>query len=407
MLVAIVIIGLVVGLFYANTVYVKQRPVEKNFLVPWLGMQTFLQFGTDPYSDPAMQRVQIIYYGKLAEDNQDPLKLNKPFASELLYFPLALIQDYFTARVIWLTILELALIGLSFLCLYLFEWKLPLPLVLLYVVFSVLGSQALISLSEYSPAILVTLILITGLISLRFGLDELAGASFALIAFQPSATGIFILFTIWWLIRNHRWHVFWGGLMTLGFLFLSSFALLPGWFMPFIRSVRTEIIYVNYQSSSAMMTKLWPAIGNKVAGLLTIGIFILLIYEWRKIQTDNFRWFLWTASLSLTISSFTGLPTLVENNIILLIPFTYFIVILSERINGKNRWIQIGSILGILFISLWVGEFSLNLVNHELTPSIIKYFVPPLLLVAGLYWIRWWVIHPPRTTLEILKRDLK
>jgi hypothetical protein len=406
-LVEILIIGSVGVFLWINALHIKQHPVEKTFLVPWLGMQTFLQFGTDPYSEPSNQRVQIAYYGRLAEKNQDPLKLNQPFASVLLYFPFALISDYATARVVWMTLLELSLIGLALLCPYLFEWKIPLPVAGLYTLFAILGAQALIPLSENSPIILISLLLVGGLISLRSGMDELAGAAFAIVAFQPAVTGIFLIFTIIWVIKNHRWRVIWSGLMTLGFLFVSSFALLPGWFLPFIRSVRTEINFMNYQSTYGLLSKLWPAIGTKVAIFITIGIVILVVFEWRRIPSGDFRWYLWAASLSLAIITFIGFPILVLNYFIFLIPLTYFLVILSERMSEKKRWVNIGLLLGLIFTCLWVGDYGLRKVNNDLTVDLICTFIPPLFMIIGLYWIRWWVIHPLRTPLEVLKSELK
>ena len=122
---AIILIVILVSLVFVNIFYIRYQPVEKKFLIPWLGMRTFLEIGSDPYGEPATQRTQLLYYGKLAETGQDPLILNQPFASEILYLPIALIKDYTNARVIWMLLLELLLIGSSFLCLHLFEWKLP------------------------------------------------------------------------------------------------------------------------------------------------------------------------------------------------------------------------------------------------------------------------------------------
>ena len=123
------------GLVWANTQYVRAQPPEKDFLVPWLGMRTFLQYGDSPYSDPATQRAQILYYGRLAAPGQDPLMLWLPFPVELFYFPIALVNDYVLARAIWMTCLEIALVALAFLSLRLTGWKpgrIFLPVILLF-----------------------------------------------------------------------------------------------------------------------------------------------------------------------------------------------------------------------------------------------------------------------------------
>jgi len=403
---AIIVLLLLFGMVLASISYIRQNPVEKNFLPPWLGMRTFLEFGNDPYGEPAAQRTQVLFYGKLAEAGQDPLSLNQPFASEILFFPLALINDYTTARLVWMVLLELVLIGSAFLCLYLFEWRLPTILIPIYVLVAIFGIQALLPLFQNSPVIIISLFLMVGLIGLRKGLDELAGVAFALAFFQPTVTGIFCLMTFWWVIQNRRWHVIWGTLMTWGFLFVSSFVLLPGWFLSFIRSFRLEYEYKSYQSTYDILTKLWPSIGNKVAAALTIGLVIILILEWRTTRHKDFRWFLWTASLTMATYSLVGIPTLPVNNIVVLIPLTYILKILSERMGGKKRWLFIVLLLGLIFVGGWAITLGVQSLNDEITANLISIFVPSLLLVAGLYWIRWWATCPPRTWMDTIERDL-
>ncbi len=63
------------GLVWANMHFVQTQPVQKDFLVPWLGARTLLQYGDNPYSDQATQRAQIVAYGRLAAEGQDPLTL--------------------------------------------------------------------------------------------------------------------------------------------------------------------------------------------------------------------------------------------------------------------------------------------------------------------------------------------
>src|SRR5664280_1499599 len=130
------------GLVWANMQYIHAQPAEKDFLVPWLGMRTFLQYGDSPYSDPATQRAQILYYGRLAAAGQDPLALWLPFPVELLYFPIALVNDYVLARAIWTTFLEIALVALAFLSLRMTGWKpgrIFLPVILLFPLLWVYG----------------------------------------------------------------------------------------------------------------------------------------------------------------------------------------------------------------------------------------------------------------------------
>jgi len=399
----IIALGLLFGLVWGNIVSIHQNPVEKKFLVPWLGMRTFLELGKDPYGKPSAQRAQVKFFGSLANSKEDPLGLDQPFTSEILFFPIALITDYTIARIFWMVILELGLIASSFLCLFLFEWRLPIRMMILYSLVTVLGAQAFFPLQENDKAIIVLLLLITGLLLVKSGSDELAGALLSLSFFQPSATGILCLFLLWWVIRSKRWRVLWGMLMTQGFLIIVSFALLPGWFISFIRSFKTELPFSGYLTTYGILSKMWPGIGTKVALGLTIGIIILLILELKSTHNQDFRWFLWVAMFSLTISPLMGIPVLSVNNLFLLIPITYVMKILSERIKTKWRWLFTGALLGFIFLGGWVLKFS-NLIFHEsVVANNIILLIPYFIITFGLYWVRWWAIRPHQTWLDTIK----
>jgi hypothetical protein len=401
----IIFTGLFAGLTWGNKAIINQNPVEKKFLVPWLGMRTFLELEKDPYGESAAQRAQVLFYGRLANSNEDPLLLDQPFASEILYLPLALIGDYSSARLVWMILLELALIGSAFLCLYLFEWKLPLWLTAIFSLSAVLGVQSIIPLLENDHAVLIVFCLIIGLIFLQNGRDELAGGFLAFTFFLPSATGFFCLVLIWWVIRNGRWRVIWGMLMMLGFLFIISFALLPGWLLPFFRSFKAELPFNGYVSTYGIFASLLPAIGNKVAIALTFGVLVIFILELRSKQTNDFRWFIWAAMLSLGLNSLSGIPGSVVNNIFIIVPTTLILKILSEKMNLQRRWLYTSLLLGTIFITWWGISIELQNLNRQFSSNLVDFIFPSLLTVIGLYWIRWWAIHPNHTWMDTIKSE--
>jgi len=401
-----IISAILASLVLFNIFFIRKNPVEKKFLTPWLGMRTFLELGIDPYSESAAQRTQLLYYGKIAETGQDPLYLNQSFASEILYFPLALVIDYKTARVIWMLLLELFLVGSSFLCLYLFEWRLPTIITAAYSILAILGSQAILPLLENDQIILVFIFLLIGLIGMQKGSNELSGAAFALASFQPSVTGILCLLIFWWVLHNRRKKIIWGAMMVWGFLILASFGLFPGWFLSFLRSFRAEYVFVNNQSTFGLLSDLWPAIGSKVAIVLMFGMIILLILEWRAALNKDFRWFLWVASLTLVIYPLVGIPTPLGYEIIYLIPLTYILKVITERIDKRKRWLFVGIIILVIFLGGWAVWFGTQYFIHFVTYKTITFFAPSFLLVAGLYWIRWWATRPPRTWMDTIEQGL-
>ena len=130
-------VALVSGMVWGNVIFTRNNPIDKDFFVPWLTARTFLEYGDSPYSEPSYQRTQILFYGRLAADNEDPLLLWVSLPGELFYIPFALIRDYELARALWMTLCEMALILAGFLAIRLVFIKISKILLLFIISFFV------------------------------------------------------------------------------------------------------------------------------------------------------------------------------------------------------------------------------------------------------------------------------
>jgi hypothetical protein len=382
------------GLVLANTVYARSQPLEKQFLVPWLGARTFLQYGVSPYDAQTMQRAQVVYYGRMAAEGEDPLKLATPFPVELFYFPFAFITDYPLALGLWMCIGEIALIAAAFLILLLTGWKprwFLLPVILL---FAILGVYSFRALTGGSAAPLAVFGLVSALIAIRDERDELAGALLSLSFFKPSIAAIFLLFLLWWVIVNRRGRVVLGFFMAVGFFTLISFFLLPSWFLPYLRGLVSALRYDPGITVGRLLTEWWPAIGSRVGLIIMIAIALLLIIEWRAVRGKDFRHALWTASLTLVAAPLLNIPTSLDALILLFLPLILILSIAAQRWTGLRAAFASGGILLATFAFTWLISGS----THAL------FFVLPIILFACLYWIRWWAVHPPRTWFDSIRQ---
>jgi hypothetical protein len=377
------------GLVWANTVFVRTQPLEKDFLVPWLGARTFLQYGDSPYGEPATQRAQIVYYGRLAAPDQDPLTLWLPFPMELFYFPIALVDDYGLARAIWMTCLEIAMVVMGLLTLRLAGWKpgrLLLPIILLFPMLWVYG---VISLASASAAGFVALGLVGFLLSLEGNQDELAGGLLILLVSAARATGVLAFFIFWWIFYRRRWRVLWGFLMGLAILLGVAFLLLPNWFLPFLRGLLLHFTYDPSLTSMGIFTSWSPVAGSRLGWVLAIAILLILFFEWGRTLTKDRRAFLWTACLTLSVTPFLGIPMHPKEYIFLFVPLALFLAILSEGRSRLRHWGLVGFTLLIILIGLWFLTYELLMGNNYAGLVDVLFLVLPMLLVIGLYWMRW------------------
>ncbi len=401
-LIASVILALAIlgGLVWANTTYVRSQPLEKDFLVPWLAARTFIQYGDSPYSNSATQRAQIVYYGQLAVEGQDPLTLWLPFPVELFYFPFALVSDYALARALWMTCLEVALAALAYLSLRLTGWKPARFLLPLVFLFSILGVYGAISLAGASGAAFASLALAGCLFALGNEQDELAGALLLISLGLPSLTGLLGFFLIWWVIHRRRWRVLWGFLMTLAILLALSFLLLPDWVFPNIVGWVTHLRYVTTFSSVDIFTAWSPIVGSRLGWVMAALLLLLLFVEWGAALRNEFRHLLWTVSLTLAAAPLMGVPVALTSYVIFFLPLILILSVLVKRRSNAPRLDLAGILLMVLFAGLWILTGLLASAGAYRALAETLFLHVPVLLISGLYWMRWRFIRKGVLELE-------
>ncbi len=396
-------LSLLAGLTWANTIYTRFHPVQKDFLVPWLSARTFFTNGGNPYSAEAAQPAQFIYYGRLASQGEDPLLLSLPFPVELFYFPFAIISEYHLASGLWMTCLEICLIILAFFSLRLTGWKPARTLFPVILIFAVLWVFGWYALAGNSGIIFVAAAIAGLLLALRDGQDELAGALLIFPLFKPDIGGLLVLFILWWAIYHRRGRILAGFVMFLVFLLVISFFLYPSWFMPFISGLLSHLQHRETLTPGGILASWWPTVGPRIGLVLTGLTGILLFIEWRKVRRKEFRHFFWTASLVIAATPLLGIPTSISDYEVLFIPLVLVLSIMAERWSSPGGWGVAGFVLLGIFFGPWLiaGGLFLSGISTSNWLAIFT-FLFPIMLVIGLYWMRWWAISPPRTWRESL-----
>jgi hypothetical protein len=117
--------------------------------------------------------------------------------------------------------------------------------------------------------------------------------------------------------------------------------------------------------------------------LLIIVLMMLMLYEWVSGIKQSFYGYIWTVSITLSLSSLISLNLLPTNQVILFLPLSVIFSAIASK--WKNNGIKTSSIL-ILLIGLagW-GIWSADLLSNNL---LVLYF--PLFTIIGLYWVRHW-----------------
>jgi uncharacterized membrane protein len=131
----------------------------------------------------------------------------------------------------------------------------------------------------------------------------------------------------------------------------------------------------------------------------------LVLWEWRAVLGRDFRWFLWTACITLVSNFLIGLPFFIEHYVALLPVLILVLAIWDERWGILGRGLVLISIFLMIF-GIWFA--SINAVQRNISPDIdsVLIFFTPLYFLFGLYWVKWRAIRKLLSIKENLAIDL-
>jgi hypothetical protein len=403
---AVVMIILLVVLTWGNYSYAVHNPGGNDFLVHWMGLRLLFQKGISPYSDEAAAQIQTYAYGHPAEEGQHELRVAYPLYSVILFGPFTAISNYNLARAIWMTFSEASLLLLAYLSARLVDWKPKLWLMAIFLLFSVLFYHDLRPLINGNAVIFIALGIVTVLLALKAGLDELAGSLLALCTIKPQVVAVFIAFIFFWAIFQKRKKVILWFFIILALLCGAAALLLPDWILQNLREIVRFPSYNPPGNPSAALAYFWGSTGTRLGTALTILTIAALAIEWWLARKADFQVFLWTASLTLIASFWVGIQADPGNFIV---AFPGLVLVFSI---WQKRWKKtgIGLIVGamiILLISIWAIFLRTIEYSYEPIQSPVMLFPYPIILIAFLYWVRWWAVHPPSVWYDELLAKIK
>jgi len=373
-----------------------------DFYVHWVGSRIFLFEKLDPYSAEVPARVQQLVYGESAKIGDEPYILDTPFQILPLYYPFSLLSDPKLARAIYTLFLELALFALAILSLLLTDWEAPRIFAILFIFFAVFNFYTFQAISEANPVLILGLLYIGILFAYRAEMDELAGAlmAFSLCSWEIGAPFLVLVF----LRANYekRTRVFAGFFMLCFILFFVSFLTYPNWIIPFLRATVNNLRADFGFNIRAILVDFFPAQGAALGWILTLGLFLLLGYEWSLSRSGEYRHFYWAACLSLAVAPLLGFRTEMENLAVLIIPLFLVFAIVHDRWHRLGDSLTILLILTIFIIPWMLYLFAVS--RFGTTAQEIIFLFLPLSTLIGLYWIRWWAIRPPRILSDLVNR---
>jgi len=393
------------GLTWLNYQYAGDQQGANDFLPGWEGTRLYFTEGLSPYSQETTAEIQKMAYGRPAAAGENPLNFTYPFYAILVFGPFAVLSDFALARALWMSILEVSILLIVITGVNLSRVRLHWLMYIILAIFSVLWFPGIKSILDGNSSIVFALLVVVAFWAIYHEQDALAATLLALASFRPQMILVLILFVLIWSLSRKRMTLFWGYLGVMALLIAATSLLIPNWIFQYFRLIIEQLGQIEIGTPRALFLYYLPGIGNQLAWLLTMVSAVFLLWEWRLAAGMNYRWFLWAAYFSLVWTNMIGLPTSVENQIALLPALILVLAVWDERWGTLGRWLNGFSIL-LLSVGLWwlVIFYAGKNIPADLGP--FTFFMVPVFMVAGLYWVRWWAIRSPRLPLQEISERL-
>lgn len=395
------LLALLGALVSVHVHFTRQNPGGTDFLDYWVAARHFLLQGESPYSQPLILDIQRRIYGRPAYAWEDQHRPIYPFHFVFLFAPFALVGDYPLARALWMVVNEVLLVVGVLLWLSLLPWK-PRPLALgALLLYTLLGYFSVRGLINGNFVVLQTAFFLLGVYALARGRDGLGGAILALTTVKPHIALLPLVLVALWSASRRRWGVWLGLGGTLIALLGAATWLQPDWWLQDLRLILAYPSYTPPGSPQEVLRLALPGLGRLLAWVLTALVWGVLLAEWVALWGRSFTHFLWTFSLTLLASQWSGIQTDPGN---LMVTLPALVVVWGY---WCTRWAYGRRLFWGTWVLAMVGNWALFLstlrwVGGQPIQSPVLYFPFPMLVFFMLYTVRVWATRVPLLREDVL-----
>lgn len=399
MLAAFLLLFLVGDVLVTWASFTSRYPGANDFYSRWAGARAWWTQGLSPYSEEASAQIEIGIYGRRALPDEDPGPFAYPFYTVFMIAPLVFLP-YAWAEAVWLSLLELGLVGSVVGAMALAEWRPPPVLLAITAVWAILfyHSARAILLGQFAVVVLV--LIVAALLALRARRDAMAGVLLALSMVKPQMVFLLAPMMLFWVVARRRWRLVRGFVGAMVVLCGASFIAQPGWLGDFVTQM------MRYPSYTAIGSPVWvitrhfiPALGAPGEVTLSLALLAWALVTWGRLwRGDSWPVFLWTVGFTLVVTNLIALRTATTNYVVLFIPLVQVLAAMQTRWKRSGTWAVIG-VEAVLLVGLWA--LFLATVVRKFEHPIVYLPLPVGLLIVMAFGRRWLASRFPAPEAQI------
>jgi hypothetical protein len=393
------------GTIWASHQIASQEAGGGRFWIEWIAVRARVVDGISPYSTAVDNRIQAQVSDLFTWAPGPAPSYTSPFISAIITLPYTLIADANQAHTIWLVTQFVCILLTVLAGMHLTGWKPAWWFFLILMPLILLSVRTTVSWYEGSMVVWVSVLVAATMLAIRGKRFELAGVLLAFTMIQPQVVILWIVFVLIWAGSQHKWSlIFW---FFSVFLILSVLAvfMVPDWPIQYLRILWNQSKFFTPGTPGYAFQQWWPGLGKQMGWVLSAFLGLILLIEWWLARRSNFRWFLWTACLTLAVSPWIGIPSSPDAHLLLNLPLIIVIAMIEERWRRNGKWVIL-TWVGLVFGWEWFLIFT-NLGDMEPVMRLGLIFPVPMLLLVGVFWVRWWTIRPKRLLIDELRDSEK
>ena len=386
----IIVIAIFIALlFFGNYIFAKNQPGGTDFLYRWLPTRLVLfEDYQNPYSSAIEYQVELMHHGHAHGEDETPGIFAYPYYTMAVFLPFALIKDFLLARAAWMTLMELAHVGIILLTLRMVKVIPAKSIILALTLFALFSAEFTQALIDGNPSSLAAFFAVLSLFFISRKSDTWAGVFLTLATIKPQLAILFFALVWIWAFFRQRWGIIYSSLATLLLLLGVSFLLQPSWFAEFINDLTTYTNVASPSTPRAILAYWMPApFANSIAWGLTILSTFTLLGIWIHSFKKDFSGFLWAYSFTFAIMPLTGITSAKSNYIAMLPAVILLLQYGSKKFKNSEFWLS-------SFLWIWIGLswyfFTLgrSWVIGERLIYFVDFYPLPILLLSLYYLVR-------------------
>lgn len=385
----------IIAIGYLSFFMMQKITFEDHFAVPWAAGRLWLYEGVNPYDSAVLEFAQSAIDGSpFLTVLPATAELVDPMINLVFYLLLSLLP-FTISRVIWVTILVVVAGSLGYLSIRLVNWQLSIYEKIGVVILVMVWLPSIYSAFSGRLSLFIILFVIGSVHLFLKGQDTAAGLLLSLsFGSYPTSLLIIILFLAWGISRR-RWEILTAYFSGLAFLIIIFSLMLPTWPLNWI-----AVMLDNFQGWAWIDTPLMtlagflPGIENFLLIFLHGLCLIYFIIQLLSILGKSGLVFVWKISAILLIAYLLHVNGNIQH-LFLILPAMFLVFrFWSERWQVIGRLVS-WAVLLFVFIAPWVFlQPGKNIAELSVPALFLVGF--PLIVFAGLIWVRWWALKIPK-----------